>query len=147
MKLSNKGRYGIQAMFDIAFHGAGNATQVKRIADRQDLPSRFLEQIFQELKRAGLVTSKRGPRGGYSLARPPGEISVGDILRALEGPVELAGAPADGAVDASAVCAALKDLAADMEACLDALNLSDLCERAEARELSGRPPHRYVYSI
>jgi len=67
VKLSNKGRYGVRAIFDIAFHNEGRATQIKEIAERQAIPPRFLEQIFQDLKRAGLVASRRGPRG----ARPP----------------------------------------------------------------------------
>ncbi|MEM6734144.1 MAG: Rrf2 family transcriptional regulator [Myxococcota bacterium] len=57
MKLSNKARYAVRAMFDIAYHGRGEATQVKAIAERQAVPHRFLEQIFQDLKRAALVTS------------------------------------------------------------------------------------------
>ena len=89
MKLSNKSRYGVQAVFDIAFHAEGRAAQIKEIADRQSIPPRFLEQIFQDLKRAGLVASRRGPRGGYQLARPPSEIRLGDIVRALEGPIDL----------------------------------------------------------
>lgn len=90
MKLSNKGRYGVRAIFDIAFHNHGKATQIKDIAERQAIPPRFLEQIFQDLKRAGLVSSKRGPRGGYQLALSPAEIRIGDIIRALEGPITLA---------------------------------------------------------
>ena len=87
MKLSNKGRYGVRALFDLAFHGEGASTQIKDIAERQAIPGRFLEQIFQDLRRASLVSSKRGPRGGYQLTRPAREISVGDVIRALEGPI------------------------------------------------------------
>ena len=89
MKLSNKGRYGVKAIFDIAFHNHGKPTQIKDIAERQAIPPRFLEQIFQDLKKAGIVTSKRGPRGGYQLAMEPADIRVGDIIRALEGPTVL----------------------------------------------------------
>ena len=89
MKLSNKGRYGVRAIFDIAFHNDGRATQIKEIADRQAIPPRFLEQIFQDLKRAGLVSSRRGPRGGYQLARAAQDIRLGDIVRALEGSIAL----------------------------------------------------------
>jgi Rrf2 family transcriptional regulator, iron-sulfur cluster assembly transcription factor len=67
----------------------GRPTQVKDIAERQGIPPRFLEQIFQDLKRAGLVGSKRGPQGGYSLLRAPTEVSLGDVLRVTEGPVAL----------------------------------------------------------
>ena len=89
MKLSSRGRYSVRAMFDIAFHGEGAAAQIKDIAERQGIPPRFLEQIFQDLKRAGLVSSKRGPRGGYHMTRPARDISVGEIVRAVEGPMNL----------------------------------------------------------
>src|SRR5262252_4297447 len=91
VKLSNKGRYGVRALFDIAFHNDGRPTQIKDIASRESIPARFLEQIFQDLKRAGLVGAKRGPRGGYHLARPAYEIRIGDVVRALEGPIAIAG--------------------------------------------------------
>jgi len=85
VKLSNKGRYAVRALFDIAFYNEGRPTQVKDIAERQNIPPRFLEQIFQDLKRTGIVGSKRGPQGGYSLARRPVDIRLGDVVRALEG--------------------------------------------------------------
>src|SRR3954466_7955552 len=87
VKLSNKGRYGVRALFDIAFHNDGKPTQIREIVERELIPARFLEQIFQDLKKAGLIASKRGPRGGYHLARPASEIRIGDVLRALEGPI------------------------------------------------------------
>ena len=89
VKLSNKGRYAVRAIFDIAFYNQGQPTQVKDIAERQGIPPRFLEQIFQDLKRADVVGSKRGPQGGYRLARAADDIRVGDVVRALEGPIIL----------------------------------------------------------
>jgi Rrf2 family iron-sulfur cluster assembly transcriptional regulator len=89
VKLSSKGRYAVRALFDIAFYNEGRPTQVKDIADRQNIPPRFLEQIFQELKRAGIVGSKRGPQGGYLLAQGADAIRLGDVVRALEGPISL----------------------------------------------------------
>jgi Rrf2 family transcriptional regulator, iron-sulfur cluster assembly transcription factor len=91
MRLSTKTRYGVRAIFDIAYHGqdAGQASaQARDIARREDIPLRYLEQIFQDLKRAGLVDSKRGPRGGYYLKRAPEEISLAEVVRALQGPIE-----------------------------------------------------------
>lgn len=91
MRLSTKTRYGVRAIFDIAYHGQdqpGVAAQAKDIARREDIPLRYLEQIFQDLKRAGLVESKRGPRGGYYLKRSAAEITLGDVVRALQGPIE-----------------------------------------------------------
>lgn len=96
MRLTTKTRYGVRAVFDIAFHNSGGPTQAKDIARREEIPLRYLEQIFQELKRAGLVDSKRGPRGGYYLRRPPEAIRLGDIVRALQGPIDEMFAPEDG---------------------------------------------------
>src|SRR5438105_6818851 len=89
MKLSTKTRYGVRAVFDIAYHNSGHPTQARDIARRQEVPLRYLEQIFQELRRAHLVSAKRGPRGGYFLARPPESITLGDVVRAVQGPIDL----------------------------------------------------------
>lgn len=91
MRLSTKTRYGVRAIFDIAYHGQDStqaSAQARDIARREDIPLRYLEQIFQDLKRAGLVDSKRGPRGGYYLKRSPEEISLAEVVRALQGPIE-----------------------------------------------------------
>ena len=153
MKLSSKGRYGIRAIFDIAFHNHGEATQIKDIAERQAIPPRFLEQIFQDLKRAGLVASRRGPRGGYQLAKAPAEIRLGDIVRALEGPIAVS-APKDesqtqeGDATSRAVTEeAFEEVSRRIEACFDEVTIEDLCERGEALGYRRRPPNRYVYVI
>src|SRR4029077_797652 len=83
----------VRALFDLAFHASDQPAQLRDIAERQRIPLRFLEQIFQDLKRARLVDSKRGPRGGYQLARTPERICVGDVRRALEGPMALGQPP------------------------------------------------------
>jgi Rrf2 family protein len=88
MRLSTKTRHGIRALFDMAFHCRGRQAQAKEIAERQAIPIRYLEEVMQELRRAGLVEAHRGPRGGYVLARPPEAITAADIVRALEGPIE-----------------------------------------------------------
>jgi Rrf2 family protein len=150
VKLSNKGRYGVRAIFDIAFHSGGKATQIKDISRRQTIPPRFLEQIFQDLKKAGLVTSKRGPRGGYALARDPGEIRLGDIVRALEGPIALGSTEGEANGDETSRIvteSAFSELSHSVEACFDALTIQDLCERADAHDQRRAPPRRYVYSI
>src|SRR6476620_4627986 len=96
MKLSTTTRYGVRAVFDIAYHNAGRPTQARDIARRQEVPLRYLEQIFQELRRARLVDAKRGPKGGYLLARKPEAITVGDVMRAVQGPIALLSAREDG---------------------------------------------------
>lgn len=85
MKLSTKGRYGLRAVVDLAVHADDEAVALSQIADRQGISMNYLEQLIAKLRRAGIVTSIRGAQGGYMLASPADEISVGDILRALEG--------------------------------------------------------------
>lgn len=85
MKLSTKGRYGLRAILDLAINGQTEAVALSGIAERQDISISYLEQLIAKLKKAGIVNSIRGAQGGYLLAKKPEEISVGDILRALEG--------------------------------------------------------------
>ena len=87
MRLSTQSRYGVRAIFDIAYHSEGLETQVKDMSRRQGISPRYLEQIFQKLKRAGIVSSKRGPSGGYFLIKKPEEITVGEIVRVTEGDI------------------------------------------------------------
>lgn len=152
MKLSNRGRYGVRAMFDVAFHGDGGSAQIKDIAEREGIPPRFLEQIFQDLRRSGLVSSKRGPRGGYQLTRPAGDVSVGDILRALEGPISVYAGddePSEGG-DAPSISVtedAFRDLSARIDACFNAVTLEDLCDRAQRKGVKKSSPSGYAYVI
>ncbi len=90
MRLSAKTKYGVRALFDIAFHSQdaqGVAIQAKDIAKREHIPVRYLEQIFQDLRRAGIIESKRGPRGGYLLKRDATKLSLAEIVTVLEGPL------------------------------------------------------------
>ena len=88
MKLSTKGRYGLRALIDLAVYSEESAVSISSIAAREQISESYLEQLVAKLRKAGLVTSIRGAGGGYKLARPAQEISVGDILRALEGNLE-----------------------------------------------------------
>jgi Rrf2 family transcriptional regulator, iron-sulfur cluster assembly transcription factor len=153
LKLSNKGRYAVRALFDIAFYNDGGPTQVKDIAERQGIPPRFLEQIFQDLKRASIVGSKRGPQGGYSLARRAADVRLGDVVRALEGPITLGdreptGRRAEPAGDSRRVSESIfRDLSTRVEACFDAVTIADLCDRASELGLSRPHSQRNVYVI
>lgn len=133
LRLSNRGRYALKAVFDLAVHSE-SPVQVKDVATRQKIPLRFLEQIFQLLKRANLVESKRGPRGGFLLAKEPDEVKLGDVLRAVEGPVVLTGNQRQqkrGASTADVTDAVLADLSRSVEQCFDGITLQDLCARGE----------------
>lgn len=156
VKISNKGRYAVRALFDIAFFNDGGPTQVKEIADRQGIPPRFLEQIFQDLKRAGLVGSKRGPQGGYSLSRRAADIRLGDVVRALEGPISLTEKPESGARrshglfgdDSSRVAEAVfRDVGQRIEACFDGVTIADVCAKAEELGMERPRSRRISYAI
>ena len=87
MKLSTKGRYGLRAMIDMASCEDNTPIATRCIAEREGLSERYLEQLMVPLKRAGLIKSVRGSQGGYILARDPQDITAGDIIRVLEGPI------------------------------------------------------------
>ncbi|MGO9120647.1 MAG: RrF2 family transcriptional regulator [Desulfomonilaceae bacterium] len=87
MRIPTSSRYGVRALADLAYHGTVQPTQVKDICKRQKLSQRYLEQIFHKLLKAGLLKSKRGPRGGYALSKDPSEITVLDIVTATQGPI------------------------------------------------------------
>jgi Rrf2 family iron-sulfur cluster assembly transcriptional regulator len=85
MKISTKGRYALRLMIDVAENGGDGFVSLKDAADRQGLSVKYLEQIVNTLGKAGLLRSERGPQGGYRLARPAEEYTVGEILRLTEG--------------------------------------------------------------
>ena len=88
MVISVKGEYALLAVFDLASQPAGEPVRIAEIARRQHIPQKFLELILASLKQGGFVESRRGAEGGYLLARPAESISVGDLLRFVEGPLE-----------------------------------------------------------
>jgi Rrf2 family transcriptional regulator, iron-sulfur cluster assembly transcription factor len=85
VKISTKIRYGVRALCDIAYSSTGTPSQINVISTRQGISARYLEQIFKKFRKAGIIKSVRGPFGGYLLAKKPKEISVGDIIRAIDG--------------------------------------------------------------
>jgi len=87
--ISAKGAYGLYAMMELTRTHRGDSVQIKDIADAQDIPQHYLEQLLVTLRKAGFVKSFRGTNGGYALAKAPSDITVHDILTALEGPVEV----------------------------------------------------------
>jgi Rrf2 family protein len=87
MKLSKRGEYGIRALCHLAVRHDRGVIHIASIAEQESLPSKFLEGILLQLKRAGVVMSRRGVEGGYALARPPREIMLGEVIRVLDGPL------------------------------------------------------------
>lgn len=87
MQISTKGRYGLRAMVDMAVHQTDGPLALRVIAERQGISESYLEQVFTNLRKNGLVRASRGSQGGYELSRPAAEISVDQIITALEGPI------------------------------------------------------------
>ena len=141
MQISAKGEYAIQAMLDLALRREGGLTPIQEIARRQAIPQRYLEQVLLALKRAGLLTSKRGSAGGYHLTRPPEDITVGDVLRAVEG----AGAPFETqrrggrSAERHDLAELWDEISSAVSKVVDQLTFGDLAARALARRSAARP--------
>ena len=89
MKLSTKGRYSVTGLYELAVHYGEGVVPIKTIAKSQGISENYLEQLMLPLRRAGLVESVRGAQGGYTLSRPPAEVTIGEIITAVEGPIAL----------------------------------------------------------
>lgn len=136
MKLSTKGRYGVAAMYDLALHYGQGPISLKSVAQRQGISEHYLEQLMGTLRKAGYVKSVRGAQGGYTLTKEPDQITVGDIIRIMEGPI----APVDCLLsdqqgnhycDRAGICvtrgvwAKVRDSISHV---LDSISLADLCQ-------------------
>lgn len=162
MKLSTRSTYGIRALIELAFAAGHGPISAAHIAQRQDLSIAYLEQLLHRLKRQGLVTSTRGPRGGYMLAKEPQKISIADVVTVLDRAngngtarhgrrrifpgrvrVESKAAHRQAQCIAHAVWRCVHER---LMASLEAVTLQDLCD--EVRAEAGEPlDHRYVFHI
>ena len=137
MRISTRGQYGLRAMCFLAMNNSRAPTPLRDISEREGISMQYLEQLFRVLREAGLVESVRGAKGGYLLARDPSEISVGDVVRAVEGPiapVECVDAGEDGeCCERQHSCLtrqAWLRLRDSMVETLDSITLSELCSPA-----------------
>ncbi len=144
--MSTRGDYASRALLSLALHpDETGPTSVRDIAERTGLPQPYLEQILLALKGAGLVRSKRGVGGGYVLARPPSEITLGQIVSAVDGPIVAGdfGAPHEnGACDHEGQCILLSvwsEVGEHMRSHLDSFTLADMVDRALGRPSSVSP--------
>ncbi len=149
MWLSLQVQYAICGVFDLAFNGGGAPVQVRVIGERQVIPARYLEQIFQRLRRAELVRSKRGPGGGYVLARPPSEIDIRDIVEAVEGPLvaRVAGPPSPGRVVPHRPAFLWSQLADRFGEVLAETTLESLCREAARSAVKRAESDSHMYHI
>ncbi|GAX90322.1 cysteine metabolism transcriptional regulator CymR [Effusibacillus lacus] len=126
MKLSTKGRYGVTLMVDLAMYQGEGPISLKSIAEREDLSEHYLEQLIAPLRNAGLVRSIRGAYGGYVLAKSPQEITIGDIVRVLEGPITVVEDPED---DLNYIWEQVREA---INKVLDSVTLADVAERKKS---------------
>lgn len=131
----------------------GEPTQARDIARRQGISQRYLEQIFQKLKKAGIMSSQRGPKGGYYLIKEPEEITIGDIIRAAEGPIELVFCTAQGPrkkCSREEFCVTTPfwtKLSERISEAFDDVSISDLCDKGQELGIKKLPKEDYMYHI
>ncbi len=149
MKLSSKERTGLRAMVELARHYGGGPVALSRVADAQDLPLPYLERVVASLRRAGVLESVRGTHGGYMLSRPPEEISVGDVFRAVEGTLVSVDCMQDeGSCARLGICATRtvwENVAERLRETLDSTSLADILQETGAADLVARhisPPRQ-----
>ncbi|MFW5787314.1 MAG: RrF2 family transcriptional regulator [Halanaerobiales bacterium] len=139
MKVSTRGRYGLRAMVELAKHKGSGAIPLRKIAEKQQISEQYLEQLFSNLRQADLVKSVRGAKGGYLLNNSPENITVKDIISALEGPI----APVDCVKDEGEVCELINecvthDLWEELQDCikdmLNSVTLEDLKQKSIKRK-------------
>jgi Rrf2 family protein len=142
MRFSLQVHYAFCGMFDLAYNGRGKRVQVRVIGERQAIPMRYLEQIFQKLRRAELVHGKRGPGGGYVLARPAGEINLREVVEAVEGPI---GGGCEVPTGDGTPDFVWPELSAQLAEVLAEWTLADVCQRAAEQGVRrfNAEPHNY----
>ena len=143
LKLSRKTLLALEAVIDIAFNARPEPVQAKEITSRQGVPQRYLEQVMQQLVRAGILKGVRGPRGGYRLAKERRRITVGEVVRVAESAEDEEDGELNGRSDLGAriVTPLIQSLQDEVMTRLDAISIEDLCQRARSAgvDCSGRP--------
>jgi Rrf2 family protein len=134
LKLSRKTLLALEAVIDIAFNARPEPVQAKEITARQGVPQRYLEQVMQQLVRAGVLKGVRGPRGGYRLAKERRRISVGDVVRVAESLEDEESEAIDprSELGIRIVSPLIQSLQDEVMARLDAISIEDLCQRARS---------------
>ena len=144
MKLSTKGRYGLRAVIDLAVSESDGAVPLTAIAERQKISVTYLEQLFRKLREAGIVSSVRGAGGGYRLSRESGSISVGEVLRALEGDLEAVscgGTDEEPACDRADLCVTKivwQRINESIENAVDSITIRELADKSRELQSQGQ---------
>lgn len=145
MRLTTKGRYAVTAMLDLALHGSDGPVSLADISGRQDISLSYLEQLFAKLRRNDLVTSVRGPGGGYRLSRQTAEIFVAQIVDAVNEAVDATGCGGTSNCQQGEVCLTHHlwcDLSDQIHGFLSQISLANLVERKEVKHISARQDAR-----
>ncbi len=148
LKISTKGQYALEALLDLQLHAVNGQESLANIARRRGISEHYLEQIFNTLRKAGVLESFRGAQGGYRLRREPQSITVGEVLRALEGvlsPVKcVCGVPGEKACDMTPICCTRSlwlDVSNDIDAVVNGITLLDLVSAYQANPKNNMPEY------
>jgi Rrf2 family protein len=138
MKLTTKGRYGLRLMIELALHDENTLVTLREISKHQEISVKYLWSLITPLQRAGLVKAVRGAHGGYTLAKPPSEITIRDIVVEVEGPLSIVDCVADSSVcHREPLCVARDiwiEVSRKIEETLDSITLSDILKRYQQKE-------------
>lgn len=144
MQISTKGKYSVRAVLDIAQHSNGSPVPLAAISKREGISLLFLEQLFQQLRKGNVVSSVRGPHGGYVLARDPAQITIGEIVRLIEPPLYTSSCFSKGeSVDSCHLAdtciggAIWKQLAEHVDNFLDSITVADLSNKTKPEVVYG----------
>ena len=144
MRLTTKGRYAVTAMLDLALHENYGPVNLMDISKRQGISLAYLEQLFLRLRKEGLIVSSRGPGGGYRLTQSRSDISVADVIRAVDEQVDATRCGGHQNCQADERCLThdlWEDLSLHITGFLNAISLSDLVERRSVKQVSARQDH------
>jgi len=154
MQLSTKGRYAVRAMFDLSFYSKGEPVPLSRISEREEISLHYLEQLFNKLRKGGVVESVRGPSGGFKLKKKPSEITVEEIIRIVEGPIVpvacIEHKVKDRACHRAEKCVThllWRKLGNNISEFLKSVTLQDLVDESRGMMESGKVGHDYLFHI
>ena len=154
MRLSTRGRYGVRAMFALALRYGQGPIPLKDVSQREEISINYLEQLFVHLRREGLVEGARGPKGGFFLTKKPSRIKIGDVIRAVEGPISLVYCVDLGKkkkechrADRCITRLLWKRTSEKLTEILDAVTLEDLCEEGRRLSKGEEPKHPFAFQI
>jgi len=150
MRITKKGEYALRALVNLALNYKKGMRQIQDIVRKEDIPEKFLEQILVTLKNAGFIQSKRGIGGGYFLSKSPDEISVGEVIRLIDGPLAPLGCVSTEHVDCPkeitcGIRSVMLDVTNATTEILDRVTIADVCNRT--RGMAERRTETFMYYI